>query len=180
MWSVCVFTECVKYVVVDGDEKAVRGERRLSLVSALVVACGGWRTRCTESEISGAAPRDHGRSRAKAVSRSSTDHSTPPPPHPTPTHRRAALSRAISERRSRGVTLAQKTEGPGWSHGAHALARGAASQTLRHFGGVGEGKRKTTLVQVLQVCMCVCVCVCTTHSHVLQKCSRKENNRKRV
>ena len=41
------------------------------------------------------------------------------------THRRAALSRAISERRSRGVTPAQKKEGPGWSHGAHedVLAR---------------------------------------------------------
>ena len=52
-----------------------------------------------------AAPRNLGRSRAISGDLASRG--------------RAALSRAISERRSRDGTPAQKKEGPGWSHGAH-------------------------------------------------------------
>ena len=64
-------------------------------------------------------PRDLGRSRGRAaLSRAISRYLGR-------SRGRAALSRAISERRSRGVTPAQKKEGPGWSHGAHedVLAR---------------------------------------------------------
>ena len=69
------------------------------------------------------APRDLGRSRAI-----SGRHATPPPP---PTHRRAALSRAISERRSRGGTPAQKGRARLEPRGSRA--RSVRRLTLPHF-----------------------------------------------
>ena len=68
-----------------------------------------------------AAPRDLGRSRAISGDLGAPRH--PTPPHLT--HRRAALSRAISERRSRGVTPAQK--GRRLEAGGHAPSRAPSS-----------------------------------------------------
>ena len=68
-----------------------------------------------------AAPRDLGRSRAISGDLGAPRLSTPP--HLT--HRRAALSRAISERRSRGVTPAQK--GRRLEAGGHAPSRAPSS-----------------------------------------------------
>merc|ERR1712086_578956 len=80
------------------------------------------RTARRSRAISGRAARSRAISRNLAQSRSSTPrHSTPP--HLT--HRRAALSRAISERRSRGVTPAQK--GRRLEAGGHAPSRAPSS-----------------------------------------------------